>query len=370
MSLKDIYCQDRAIEILQKAHSAGRAAHAYIFAGIEGVGRYKTAREWAKMLLCQSVTVENSFSDSCGLCESCRLLEAGSHPDFHPVYKELIEFTKAKQGRKTPVDLPIDVIREFLIEKVSAKPTLSKRKVFIINEAEKLNMSSQNALLKVLEEPPEYCCILLLCTRLEQLLPTTKSRCQIIRFGPVDIKKIVEELKEMGLEETQARYFSGLAEGSVGRAGEWAGLQLEGAQLYQSKKKLLDTLASYNYSQTLEFAAWLLSECRRISSSWAELDKDTSKKDLNRRSQKTFIRVIISALRDVMETHLRDSGKLINFDQQNSIHQLSCQFSAEQSAEKIVDCYRAMHQIDSNVNEKLVFEQLLLSLAEFDTMKV
>lgn len=370
MSLKNICCQDKAIEILQKAFSTGRTAHAYIFAGMEGIGKYKTAVEWSRMLLCLRPDSQNGFSDSCGSCESCRLLEASSHPDFHPVYKELIEFTRGKHDRKTPVDLPIDVIREFLIEKVSSKPTLSKRKVFVVSEAEKLNASSQNALLKVLEEPPGYCCIILLCTRLEQLLPTTRSRCQIIRFGPVDFPKILEKLKEMGLEETPAKYFSGLAQGSIGRASEWARLELEGAKLYQSKKKLVDALATYNYENALELAIWVISELKNISSCWTQIDENTSKKDLVRRTQKTFIMVIISTLRDVMEIYLRGSEKLINFDQQNRIKQLARRFSTEQSAEKIYDCYTAMRQIDYNVNEKLIFEQLLLTLAESDTINI
>ncbi|GAH35818.1 unnamed protein product, partial [marine sediment metagenome] len=165
MSLKEIFCQGKAIGILQRAFSADKMPHAYIFAGAEGVGKFKTAREWAKLLLCKNPInekIENAdFADSCGSsrplemgrgsCESCRLLEAGSHPDFNPVYKELIQFTKDGKDRKTPVDLPKDVIKEFLIEKVSTRPTLSERKVFIVSEAEKLNAASQNSLLKVLE---------------------------------------------------------------------------------------------------------------------------------------------------------------------------------------------------------------------------
>ena len=155
-----------------------RPAHAYIFAGLEGVGKYKTAREWAKLLLCRSPQTKQgpagTFADSCGSCESCTLLEADSHPDYAHVYKELLEYTKDGKGKKTPIDLPIDVIREFLIEQVAIRPTpLVQGRVFVLSEAEKLNANSQNALLKVLEEPPPHCTIILLCTRLEQLLPTT-----------------------------------------------------------------------------------------------------------------------------------------------------------------------------------------------------
>ena len=85
MSLKDIFCQDIAITILQKALAADKIPHAYIFAGPEGVGKFATAREWARLLLCENPAMENDFVDSCGLCRSCRLFEAGSHPDFNHI---------------------------------------------------------------------------------------------------------------------------------------------------------------------------------------------------------------------------------------------------------------------------------------------
>jgi DNA polymerase III subunit delta' len=193
MSLKEIFCQDKAISILQKALAGDKLPHAYIFSGAEGIGKFKTAREWAKLMLCEKPVTENKFADSCGTCKSCRLFEAGSHPDFNLIYKELLEFTEGKKDKKTPVDLAIDVIREFIIGKVSTRPTLSRKKIFVISEAERLNAESQNCLLKVLEEPPEYCFIFLLCTRMEKLLPTIKSRCQTISFAFIDEERIIEK---------------------------------------------------------------------------------------------------------------------------------------------------------------------------------
>src|SRR4030042_324004 len=134
MSLKEIFCQDKAISILQRGFAADKMPHAYIFAGAEGVGKFKTAREGAKLLLCKNPVTEDGFADSCGVCQSCLSFEAGSHPDFNHIYKELLEFTKDNKDKKTPVDLAIDVIREFLIDKVSTRPTLSHRKVYVVTE--------------------------------------------------------------------------------------------------------------------------------------------------------------------------------------------------------------------------------------------
>jgi DNA polymerase-3 subunit delta' len=370
MSFKEIFCQDSAIEILQRAFASGKWAHAYIFAGTEGVGKFKTACEWARLLLCKKPVIENGFADSCGSCQSCRLLEAGTNPDFALIYKELREFTEEGKGKAPPVDLPIDVIREFLIAKVSTRPTLSQRKVFIVSEAERLNNASQNCLLKVLEEPPEYCCIVLLCTRMEQLLPTTKSRCQTIRFGLIDEGRIIEKVQDMGLEEMPARYFARLAEGSLGTACQWAELELDGANLYQTKKQLINSFVAYELADALNLAQELLVDCKRVAGLWTDLDKTTSKTDINRRALKTFVQIIISVMYDVIKQHVTPTKEVTNFDQKEQINKLAARFDAEQAAGKISDCYRALNWIESSVNEKLIFEQLLLSFADSDTIRV
>ena len=374
MSLKEIFCQDKAIGILQRAFACGRMPHAYIFSGLEGVGRFKTACELSKLLLCKEPVKEKTgsgeFADSCGRCESCKLFKAGSHPDFNLIYKELLEFTRDNKGKKTPVDLPKDVVREFLIDKVSMRPTLSKSKVFVVSEAERLNAFSQNSLLKVLEEPPEYCFVILLCNRLEKLLPTTKSRCQIIRFAPIDEEIIIGKLMETGIGQKQAQYFGRLAQGSLGQGCRWANLELADANLYQIKEDLVASVATFEYAKSLELARRFLDEGMSIAAASAKLEAATSKTDINRRASKTLIRIVISALQDAMKLGLEADKNIINFDQKEEITKLAGRFSAEQIAGKISNCYEALRWIDASVNEKLIFEQLLLNLAVSDTMKV
>jgi DNA polymerase-3 subunit delta' len=370
MSLKNIFCQERAISILQRAYRSGRSAHAYIFAGPEGVGKSKTAYAWAKLLLCHEPADGDGFADSCGRCESCRLFDAGSHPDFIAVYKELAEFTEKGKGKKTPVALPIDVIRQFLIAKAPQRPTLSQRKAFVVVEAEKLNIASQNALLKVLEEPPDYCSIILLCTRTERLLPTTKSRCQIIQFGPIAEELIFERLKDMHLEQDPARFFARLARGSIGQACEWARLELAGVGLYEVKKGLVKSLSESQYGDSLELAQWCLAKVKEISSAWNKLSPDLSTSDINRRSAKTLVHIIASALSDAMRYQFTPAEQLINADQRPQIEIMVERFTPAAAAEKISDCYRSLTWIDASVNEKLIFEQMLLNLADSAKMQV
>jgi DNA polymerase-3 subunit delta' len=247
---------------------------------------------------------------------------------------------------------------------------LSANRVFVVCEAQKLNDSSQNSLLKVLEEPPEYCCIILLCTRPDKLLPTTKSRCQILRFGPIAEQRIIEKLTEMGIEAIKARYFARLALGSLGQACEWARLELAGAELYSTKKKLIDTLAACKYAEALNHAEWILSASKAIAGKWADVDEATSKTDISRRTQKTLVAIAISALHDAMMLNLADTDSIINSDQKTRINELAERFDLGPLSQKIADCYRLMREIDASVNERLIFEQLLLNLAVLDRMKV
>jgi DNA polymerase III gamma/tau subunit len=247
---------------------------------------------------------------------------------------------------------------------------LSERKVFIVSEAERLNKHSQNCLLKVLEEPPDYCTIILLCTRLEKLLPTTKSRCRIIRFGPIAEEKIIEKLREMGIKQKQAQYWARLAQSSLGQACQWAELELADTNLYEIKKELIKSVSSYQYAGAEKLAEWLLKQSRNLAAAWAELNETTSKTDINRRAQKTLVQIVISALHDAMTLNLAGTKSIINFDQKEEIKKLSERFDAEQSAEKIADCYKTLRRIESSVNERLIFEQLLLNLAVSDKMRV
>ena len=367
MSIKEIFCQDKAIGILQRALAADRVPHAYIFAGLNGVGRFTTARQWAKILLCSSPTVEKKdermFFDSCGTCQSCTAFEAGSHPDFQHIYKELVQFTRDGKNKKTPINLPIDVIREFLIEKVAARPALSQNKVYIVSEAEKLTIGSQNALLKVLEEPPKHCFIILLCSRLERLLPTTQSRCQTIRFGPVDSRRIAAGLMEMGIDEKQALYWGRFAQGSLGSAIKWATLNLEADSMYKTKRQLLDSLAKFTLAEALDFAEYILGQSKIIADANAAEYKDTSRKDINRSVQKLLLTMIALAFSDAMKAATGVKEDIVNLDQAEHIEILAEKLGPGRAAEQVAAAYKAIRWIDLNVNDKLVFEQLLLNYA-------
>ena len=109
-----------------------------------------------------------------------------------------------------------------------------------------------------------------------------------------------------------------------------------------------------------------LQELERIVT---EIEEGTSKSDVSRRAQKTLVQMIVSALHDAMRLNLDPTGEIINFDQKGQIEVLMGRYDAEQAAERIAMCYRADRQIESSVNEKLIFEQLLLSLGSSDILR-
>lgn len=368
MSIREIFCQDRAINRLQHAYSAGKLAHAYIFSGLNGVGKFATAREWGKVLLCNdkvSYTRSDGESgvDNCGVCESCRLFESGGHPDFMALYKELVWFTRKGKGKPAPVDMPIDVIREFLIEKVALRPVVSESTMFVVTEAERLNNASQNAILKVLEEPPGHCFIILICSRLENLLATTLSRCQVLGFGPVDEDRIIEKLAETGVDTVEGTYWARFGRGSIGAAMDWASLELKDGSCYQIKKDLICALARHELADSVEIAEQMSKSVKAIAGAWVQKEDSVSKTDITRRVQKGLIEMVMGAFSDVMKLEIEAEADLINSDQIGEIKLLSSKFGAEDAAMRITKSAENIRWVDSSVNEKLIFEELLLNIS-------
>ncbi|MCI0498483.1 MAG: hypothetical protein L0Y36_02220 [Planctomycetales bacterium] len=371
MTLNEIFCQDTAIESLQHAYAAGRMAHAYLFSGDDGVGKFSAAQAWARMLLCenkQTIRKKPVFIDSCGQCHSCKTFEAGGHPDYRPISKELVQYTKEGKNKKTPVDMPIDVIREFLIERVANRPMMGQFVVYVIDEAEKVNKSSQNAMLKVLEEPPKHCVIILLCSQLEEMLPTTRSRCQLVRFGPVSEARIVERLCAEGVSGTEATFWARFSQGSLGWALAWAQLQIEEKTPFALKKELVERLCSLELAGTIDMAEWMGQTAKKIAAAWTGRAGNVSTTDITRRSQHGLIRMTACAFNDAMKLANGQSAGLVHEDQAGRIGALARQFDAETAARQVEMCCQMHKWVDSSVNEKLIFEQLLLNLSNSDIL--
>ncbi len=213
--LRDIFGQDEAIRQIRQAWQAQRLPHGLIFAGPTGVGKGTTARALASWFLCEDPQAD----DACGRCNSCHLVGAGTHPDYHLIYRQLIRLTKKDSKAR---DLSIDVVREYLLEPASRKSTKGQGKVFVLEEAQTMTRDAANAILKTLEEPQGRTLIILLTDQPESLLPTIRSRCQTIRFSSLPDELIVSRLAEKGIDPRTAELAAHMAQGSLGLALQWA----------------------------------------------------------------------------------------------------------------------------------------------------
>ena len=179
----DIIGHDKIKQKLDKIISTNSISHAYLFSGKEGIGKKTLAIEFAKSVMCGN----SSGLEYCGRCESCFAFEGGN--DF-----KIIVPTKNV--------IKVDEIREFCGE-LFLKPTKTSHKVFVIDDAECMNEQAQNALLKVLEEPPLYATIILITSNKEKLLNTIKSRVVDINFDSLSEESIQRILKNNGIEYTE-----------------------------------------------------------------------------------------------------------------------------------------------------------------------
>src|SRR6202162_6072032 len=172
---REIVGQQHVTQTLANAINSNRVAHAYIFAGVRGVGKTTSARILAKALNC----VKGPTAEPDGTCDSCREISAGTSLD-------VLEIDAASNRG-------IDQIRE-LREMVRYAPASSRYKVVILDEAHQLTGEASNALLKTLEEPPERVVFILAATRAEDLSETIKSRAQLFQFRSLKFKEITDEI--------------------------------------------------------------------------------------------------------------------------------------------------------------------------------
>ena len=181
--------QHDILQGLLKRWHAGQLPHALLFSGIAGLGKEDLAEHFGTMLICEKCQPQAVTQDSleslapCGQCQGCKLLQAGSHPDFKSV--------RSEAGKAIPVDT-IRGIGEFL----SLKSQLAPMQVVIISPADKMNRFSANSLLKTLEEPTPNTLLILVTNKPSSLLPTIRSRCQSVLFHRPSLDVASQWLKE------------------------------------------------------------------------------------------------------------------------------------------------------------------------------
>ncbi len=202
MGFEEILGNEMVKDHFKKAIQNHKISHAYILTGEAGMGRKSIANAFAMTLRC-----EQGGSEPCMMCHSGKQVMSGNHPD-------LIYVTHEKPG-----SIGVDDVREQINDTIMIRPYSSYYKIYIVDEAEKMTVQAQNALLKTIEEPPSYAVIILITTNQEAFLPTILSRCVQMKLKPLKDFTIKSYLTQnLHIAEKDADICAAFARGNLGKA--------------------------------------------------------------------------------------------------------------------------------------------------------
>ncbi len=314
-------------EHLQNAISMNKISHAYIFHGPDKSGKMALAKSFAMALQCQEHVPEG-----CMECRSCKQALAGRHPDI--IYLQ----------HEKPNTISVDDIRTQINNSVATKPFAFPYKIYIIDEAEKMNQQAQNALLKTIEEPPAYAVILLLTTNTDIFLPTILSRCITLNLKVVADDKIRSFLmKEYKIPDYKADICTAFAQGNVGKA-----IQLADSQDFNEiKNSALQLLKRIRDIELYE----LMEAVKQISQYKLEIND--------------YFDLMMIWYRDVIfYKATSDVNRLIFKDEVYDIKKQASKSSYEGIGTIIEALEKAKRRLNANVNFDLTMELLLLTIKE------
>lgn len=238
----------------------GISQHAYIFDGERGAGSFQGALLFANALVCAKREVA-----PCGVCTSCILAKAGNHPDISIIAPE-----------KDKKNILVDRIREILKD-AAKKPYEASKKVYIVAYGDEMNEQAQNAFLKLLEEPPEYAVFVILAENIAALLPTVRSRCEIIKFPPVSEEKIKQILEKNYPDIKNADFLARYALGNIEKAKKLAedeGFMPLRSGAFELLPKLLTEDLAHSYD-VAEFIELNKEDAETVLRLWLDFLRDT-----------------------------------------------------------------------------------------------
>ncbi len=323
---RDILGNEAVIEHFQTALRLKNISHAYLLSGEDGSGKLLLATAFASAMQCEAGGIE-----PCGRCRSCLQEASGNHPDIFFVTHE-----------KSMIS--VDDIREQVTSQIAIKPYSSPYKLFIIDEAEKMNDQAQNALLKTLEEPPEYAVILLLAANENNLLVTIRSRCIQLATRPLTNDVIQNYLMEhFELPNYQAELAASFSCGNLGKAIRYA----SSPEFSEQKDALLHLFRRLDNMTTSD----IIASVRPLAE-----DKNTYQDELD---------LILLWFRDILLFKAsQDVNVLIYRNEINDIRHYATTRSFEALERVIEGVETARQRLRANVKPETVFELLLLRMRD------
>lgn len=326
-SFSDIIGHEDIVKHFKSSIELGKISHAYILNGEKGVGKKTLAAVVAKSLQCES-----GNPDPCGKCKSCLQTESGNQPDIIWISHE------------KPSVISVEEIRNQIVNDIDLKPYSSRYKIYIIPDAQMMNPQAQNALLKTLEEPPEYAIIMLLTSNIDKFLPTILSRCIVLNFKPVEPLQMMEYLvANVSVDQEKARFCTDFAQGNLGKAVRLA--------------------ISPDYNEIKEDSIRLL---RRISD--MEMDeiiqavKNMGKYKLDITD---YIDIMTMWFRDILMVKISNSPNKIIFKGEFSTMKKQAAHTSYEGIEKILEALDKLKvRLEANVNFDIAMELMLLTIKE------
>ena len=326
-SFKDIIGQEQIKEHFQNAIATGKISHAYIINGEKSSGKEFIAKVFAQTLQC-----EKGGTDPCGECHSCKQAMSANHPDIIRVQHE------------KPNSISVDDIRFRINNDVGIKPYSGPYKIYIVNEADKMTVQAQNALLKTLEEPPEYVVIMLLTENVNSLLPTILSRCVVLNMKPVMDSQLRKFLMEqMQVPDYKAEVCVAFARGNVGKAKA-----LASSEDFENVKA--EALSLLKYIQDLELHE-IVTAIKKIGE---------YKLDVN-----DYLDIMAIWYRDVLLFKAtNDANHLVFREEISEIRKVAGRSSYEGIESVIQSLEKAKKRLNANVNFDLTMELLMMEIKE------
>ncbi len=324
---QDIVGHEDVIRHLQRGIETKKLSHSYLVTGEPGAGKKTIASTFAMTLQC-----EEGQTEACMKCDSCKRAIGNNHPD-------IITVTHEKPG-----SISVEDVREQLIHDVAIRPYQSHYKIYIVPDAQMMTPQAQNAILKTIEEPPEYAIILLLSTTAESLLPTIRSRCVQLNLKVVDDQKIKKYLMErLQVPDYQADIDVSFAHGSIGRAQEAATSQ-EFAEVTENALRVLRFADSMEIYELTDIIKKLSAEKLKIED---------------------YLDIFQFWFRDVlMLKATQEADKLVFKQEINYIREQARERSYE-NIEKILESIdKTKVRLRANVNPELALELLFLTIRE------
>ena len=332
-----------AKEILQRLLKNGRMPHSFLFTGEEGTGKKLFAVETAKAFVCQNP----QSGEACDVCGACKRADNFTlpKPDDRDAHKRVIFGEHPDLGLVLPYNknILVGAIRN-LESEANFRPYEGRGRFFIIDDADKMNEESSNALLKTLEEPSPTTYIFLVTSRPDALLPTILSSCQILRFAPLEAKQIegyIEGTKQFAVDD--AEILSKFADGSVGRA-----LELNVGKFREQREAMLKVLQSL-----------LLKEDRAVLIRTAEEINDAKNKDF----YETYLNILRTLIHDVWILNLGQSDQtVVNADLLKDLKRLAENAETKRLSSWMSDIETLFGNLNVNLNRKIASDALFMQM--------